>query len=375
VELTPATISLPGVNYRLTAVWSGFPSITTPLFTIQHHFVSLKSGGAYACARDDAAATWCWGDNSSQQMLLSGVTEATFPTRAPALDRFTPLLLGSAAACGVDAGQLFCWANIDYPVLTTPIAIPGGTGLSLYSMDAGENFGCGLKAGSPVCWGVFFNPGSAIGVQPLPGPVGIVYTFLGTASSHSCAISSVNAAYCQGNNPEGQIGDGSIAFRTSLTPVAGGHQFVAIDGGINHTCAITTTGGLYCWGDNRAGELGDLSLGPNSKIPIQVATPVPLTTVHVGFAHGCGVGTDRRAYCWGHGGNGAIGTGADHASNPTVQQVGLPDPVAMVQVGAFHSCALTIRGQVLCWGFNFNGQRGDGGVGDIWLPSPVGVKP
>ena len=116
-------------------------------------------------------------------------------------------------------------------------------------------------------------------------------------------------------------------------------------------------------------------LGPKSVSPVPVPTPVPLALLHVGFEHGCGLGVDQQVYCRGRGVNGEIGAGIANAQNHRVQLVPLPGPVLDVQVGAFFSCALTARRQILCWGINFSGQRGEGGAGDQYLPSPVGVKP
>ena len=376
-DLGPTAISLPGLNYRLTATFPGLAEVTTPLFSVYHRFASLQSGGAYVCARDQAAATWCWGDNSSSQLLLSSVTESSFPVRAPGLDRFRPLLLGGATACGVEANQLYCWANIDFPPLAAPAAVSGGLGLTGFFLQGIENHGCGLQNGAMVCWGIF-NPlfTFAAPVQLVPGPMGVRFVAGGAGSSLGCAISSARALYCFGNNPEGEIGDGSTTFRSALTLVAGGRQYAAVDAGVDHTCAVTTTGSLYCWGDNRAGQLGDPTLGPRSTIPVLVPVPVRLTTVSIGFYHGCGLGVDQQVYCWGRGLNGEIGTGLDHQLENAVQRVSLPDPVAAVEVGAFHSCALTTRGQAFCWGLNTSGQRGDGGAtGAAFVPSAVGVQP
>ena len=154
--------------------------------------------------------------------------------------------------------------------------------------------------------------------------------------------------------------------------MAGGIVFAEIDGGLDHTCGLARLHAIYCWGSNQRGQLGDSTLGPRSTIPVQVVTPRPLTTLSVGQDHGCGLGVDQRAYCWGRGWNGELGTGHDHYQ---VQQVPLPDRVRSVGAGWFHSCALTFRGQVLCWGDNSIGQRGTGAYQDPYSPSPVGVAP
>lgn len=376
-DLGAIAISLPGLNYRLTAGFPGVPDVTTPLFVVHHRFVSLHVGGAYGCARDETTATYCWGDNSSGQFLTPGVTQFSYPNRTPNLDRFKPLLPGGASVCGIDLNRLLCWANIDFPVLAAPTGVSGGQGLTGVAMGGVENHGCGIRNGGMLCWGVF-NPlfTYLAAVQPVPGPLGVNFVAVGSGSSMACAISTAKALYCFGNNPEGSIGDGSTTFRSALTPVAAGRQFAAVDAGIDHTCAITTTGVLFCWGDNRVGQLGDPTLGPRSTIPFLVPTPVRLATVSVGSYHGCGVGVDQKVYCWGRANNGELGTGLDHQRDNAAQRVALPDPAVVVQAGGSFSCALTVRGQAFCWGLNTSGQRGDGGpTGPAFLPSAVGVQP
>ena len=40
--------------------------------------------------------------------------------------------------------------------------------------------------------------------------------------------------------------------------------------------------------------------------------------------------------------------------------VGLPEGIARVDTGYYHSCALTSEGVIWCWGYNEHGQVGDG---------------
>ena len=44
-------------------------------------------------------------------------------------------------------------------------------------------------------------------------------------------------------------------------------QAIAVSGA--HTCALTTTGGVRCWGDGSEGELGDGTIAYKTN-PVQV---------------------------------------------------------------------------------------------------------
>lgn len=57
-----------------------------------------------------------------------------------------------------------------------------------------------------------------------------------------------------------------------------------------------------------------------------------------------------------------LGASASAQTDPTITQV---------SVGGGHTCALTTKGTVKCWGNNFNGALGDGTRTDRTVPTDV----
>ena len=369
-DLSMNSIDRPGATYRLVASWPPIGAVTSPPFGVYQRFQWLEVGGAFSCARDFGNATWCWGSNHFGQFLVDSLTGSSIPLRTPALDRFDRVFVGASLGCGVDDGAISCWGNIASPTLVIPTLVPGGSGLSGIASNATESYGCGLRSGAVLCWGQF-GPGGPFAATAVPGPAGLGFQAIGPGSAHICALALTGHAYCRGDNKYGTVGDGTATFRPMFTAVAGGRQYTTIEGGIVHTCAIDLAGQLYCWGDNLSGQLADLGIGSGSLVPIRIPTPVRLTTLSLGAGHGCGVGVDGNAYCWGRSQSGELGAGLDRLGDPRVHRVTLPDPVTRVGAGQFFSCALTVPGQVYCWGENLAGQRGDGGNGVPWDPSPV----
>jgi alpha-tubulin suppressor-like RCC1 family protein len=90
--------------------------------------------------------------------------------------------------------------------------------------------------------------------------------------AHACALATTGAAYCWGDNSDGDLGSGSYST-TGATPVAvtGGLTFNTILAGGASTCAYTTANAMYCWGGNQAQQLG-LSAAADSEY----AAPVPV---------------------------------------------------------------------------------------------------
>src|SRR5438876_814029 len=84
------------------------------------------------------------------------------------------------------------------------------------------------------------------------------------------------------------------------------------------------------------------------------------STVSAGALHTCTVTTSGGAKCWGYNGDGELGDGTTTGRSTPVDVSGLTSGVAAIAAGEFHSCALTTGGGVKCWGYNGYGEIGDG---------------
>jgi hypothetical protein len=132
----------------------------------------------------------------------------------------------------------------------------------------------------------------------------------------------------------------------------------AIAVGGTHSCALTTAGAVRCWGDNYYGQLGDGST-------TQRTTPVAVSGLGSGVAaiaagqssgHTCALTTAGAAHCWGYNTNGQLGDGSTTNRLTPVAVSGLGSGVAAIVAGGYQSCARTTAGAVRCWGRNVFGQ-------------------
>ena len=146
----------------------------------------------------------------------------------------------------------------------------------------------------------------------------------------------------------------------------------SIVAGQDHTCALEN-GKAYCWGNNPVGELGDGNTA-TSPVPVPVDTSgvldgKTLTQVTVGYSHTCVLDSTGAAYCWGWDYDGALGDGKGSMSTSAMSLVPVaveaPAGVHFTQIAADGSqgtCALDSSGAAYCWGTNSLGQLGDGGT-------------
>ena len=171
-----------------------------------------------------------------------------------------------------------------------------------------------------------------------------------------------------------------VAFSIVLVPAEASSplKVTAIATGGQHTCALMSNGGVKCWGLNGNSELG-ASTGK------KLASPKPLDVrgltsgakaVAAGDQHSCAITSRGGVKCWGANDDGTIGNGGGLGTrNATggrgwltpVGVRGLASGVTALSSNSDHTCALTSAGEVKCWGKGF---RGDGST---TLASPVAV--
>jgi hypothetical protein len=150
-----------------------------------------------------------------------------------------------------------------------------------------------------------------------------------------------------------------ISFPLAASGAPSPPPFLKIDAGYSHTCAITSRGGVKCWGSNSHGQLGNGSRRL-SRVPVDViGLERGVRTISAGGSHTCAVTNAGRAKCWGRNLTGQLGNGLTRSSRTPVDVAGLASGVRAIATGDFHTCALTSRGGMKCWGANREGQLGD----------------
>ena len=156
------------------------------------------------------------------------------------------------------------------------------------------------------------------------------------------------------------------------------YSFTSIAAGENHTVGIDIDGTLWSWGRNDDGELGDGTTA-NKSIPIRVQKkpeegPLANNTtkwkaVSAGAFHTVGLAEDGALWSWGYNGNGELGDGTTTNRNTPVrvQQkteaetfVNNTTKWKAVSGGGAHTVGLAEDGSLWSWGKNDKGQLGDG---------------
>ncbi len=260
-----------------------------------------------------------------------------------------------------------------------------------YRLSFRVRIGCGGFLRAPA-WalvlvllllGLAASPASGAGSAGLKRETSVTVKAVPVAAGlyHSLALTSTGAVFAWGWNIVGQLGNGST--NGSDVPVKvrllSGTKVTGIAAGFAHSVALTSTGAVLAWGKNYNGNLGNGST-TDSDVPVKVNLPVAtkVTAVAAGAEHNLAVTSTGAVLAWGYNADGQLG-GSTGASDVPVN-VNLPagTKVTAVAAGASHSLALTSTGAVLAWGYNTDGELGDGSTTNSDVPVkvklPAGMK-
>lgn len=209
------------------------------------------------------------------------------------------------------------------------------------------------------------------GGQPLTG-----ITAIGAGREHTCALRADTGVVCWGHDMQGQLGDGGVAQDAVPVPV----EVIGVDnapltnitqvfGGAFHSCALDRAAQVWCWGNNPYGQLGDGSYAERPRaVRVRKAGGLEVLTdvveLAVGHDHNCARTGANQAWCWGRNDDGAIGNGsAEHqplAVRVRADATTLLENVVSIGAGSFFSCAALLDGTAKCWGAGWRDRLGNG---------------
>ena len=95
------------------------------------------------------------------------------------------------------------------------------------------------------------------------------------------------------------------------------------------------------------------------------------TSVSAGYVHSCAVTTKGKVLCWGYNANGQLGDGTTTSRTSPVAVANVGVKAKAVSSGYVSTCEVTTKGAALCWGYNSTGQLGNNTTTASLTPVPV----
>jgi alpha-tubulin suppressor-like RCC1 family protein len=354
-----------------------------------HAATTVTAGGEHTCALTTAGGVKCWGWNGYGQLGDGTLTYRLTPVDVSGLTSgVTAISAGNYHTCALTiAGGVKCWGRNAYGELgdgtstdrSTPVDVSGLTS-GVAAITVAAYYTCALTtAGGVKCWGYNaygeLGDGTTTNTQATPVDVSGLTSGVSAITAggdHSCALTTVGGVKCWGDNSYGWLGDGTNTNRWTPVNVSGlTSGATTITASNYHTCALINGGGAKCWGDNTQGELGD---GTTSDrwTPVDVSGLTSgVTAITAGSEHTCAVTTASGVKCWGFNLQGELGDGTTTQRDTPVDVSSLTSGVTAITAGDSHTCAVTTAGGVKCWGWNGWAQLGDGTT--TWRSVPVDV--
>ena len=172
----------------------------------------------------------------------------------------------------------------------------------------------------------------------------------------------------------GVLGDTPVPVSIPL-----GVTFTAIAAGNGDDLAIDSTGHAWAWGSNIDGQLGN-GTTTDSSVPVAVVMPkgVTFTAISAGDlgsnSDSLALDSTGHAWAWGFNGNGELGNGTTTESLVPVA-VSMPPGVTFtaVSAGTYSSAALDSTGHAWAWGLNVDGELGNGTTTNSSVPVAVSM--
>lgn len=384
----------------------------------------VASGYTHSCAIGAQGYVFCWGQNTYGQLGDGSTADSSSgvlvmpPNGLKVLKGVTSLAVGDSHACVVRSGAVYCWGQNTYGQLardvetvdhsSTPLQVAneiGGPLTGVTVVAAGYFHTCALTSGGTVwCWGSGGSGELGNGTTPdyttavqVVGPSSSGYltgvTQIAAGGENTCALKGDGTVWCWGLGMYGALGNGEAINSAAPVRVDGsgwaGTKVTRIDVGDYHSCVVTAVGGAWCWGFGDGGELGD-GLGASSATPVEVTSGTGsgrlsgVSRITAGYDHTCASLGSGSAWCWGANDRSQLGIGTATAPDSCEYECALrPQQVVgpggsgslagviRISAGNYHTCAVTSRSAVYCWGPNAYGQLGDGTTTDSGAPVRV----
>jgi len=303
-------------------------------------WAAVSAGRNNSTAIRSDGTMWSWGDNTAGNLGIG--------TQGLALSRSSP----------VQVGVLTDWL------------IPAAGGYTSWAINtSGKLYGWGANDFGQVGDGTIQD-------RSAPVQIGALTTWSKVAAGRTrqgFAIKTDGTMWGWGRDFYGATGTQQGGNVTTPFQIGALTTWANVSGGAYAAVAIKTDGTLWTWGQNTDGRLGD-GTTVNKSSPVQVGGDTDWAKAVISNAV-VAVKTNGTLWSWGNGYAGNLGQGDTGISRSSPVQIGALTNWAAPSSStrSLQKFAIKTDGTLWAWGFNNNGQLGDGTTSNRSSPIQVGA--
>ena len=334
--------------------------------------VAISLGGSHSCAILDNNSIYCWGYNGNKQLGSSlNPSRSLIPLHAELPGGSPPveLSMGREFSCTVlENGSAYCWGYNNYNQvegqtnanLQSNVIIPSQVGLEstykIISVSTGDSHACAiLENGEITCWGRGSNQQHIeLNKGNNPSELRYVISERDTKRIHPMGWGILD--YTISNLPEG------FEFESSYLEILPNATLTGtLDWSVD-SLGATNLGNAIYQGIIIDRKQGAKPAWTNGISYIDSNSELPMETVDTNYQHSCGIQQGGELFCWGWNDQGQLGDGTTtRRLTPTaVRYDGDSLLVKQVSTGQYNTCIVTEANRVMCWGDGSQGQNGIG---------------
>ena len=383
-------------------------NLTRPKGTLMYSSTTAPSSGYVSTT----GLVYMWGYNGSGQLGNNSVTDSKTPVQISTFGSIVSktiasITCGQSHTIGLDTtGVIHAWGYNGYGQLgnnsTTNSLIPvqistfgSIVSKAIKSIACGRFHTIGLDTlGAVHSWG--YNTQGQLGNNNSPNqsqvPVTIstygsiaskTVTSIACGDYHTIGLDSTGAVHAWGYNNAGQLGnnnigtDSPIPLQISTFGSLVSKTITSISCGQSHTVALDTTGVIHAWGNNASGQLGNNIDTSQSQIPVNISTfgslvSKTVTSIACGQSHTVALDSTGVVHAWGFNTWGGLGNNSTNSAQipMLISTFGslVSKTVTSITCGQYHTLALDTAGAIHTWGYNGEGQLGNGSLTNSLIP-------
>lgn len=314
---------------------------------------AVALGMFVGCAIDEARALRCWGTNADGQALVprwSGAISADSAVQVPARIGWDAVALDAFTSCAIDGGDVYCGGQAREGVLgdvATRWQLPAEVPGRWQTVSPS---GCGVGTDAKLrCWGGMAAAAKGDGTATrVPVELAGQWSSVRVGDYHACGLRGTEGVCWGSNNNYALATDAQVAMHT----LPGEWQDLVA--GTNGGCGLQA-GRVLCWGDASSHPDGTrspraLPTGPTAVVPL-------FARLQVGYNHACALSVDGQLWCWGLQVVSETPTSVSMAS-AAIARVDASRAWRAAAPSALTTCAIDTMDKLWCWGAGAMGALG-----------------